>query len=250
MTSPRAVIFDLDDTLAESFKRPSDEMLGKLRSLLERVPVAIMTGAGMRRMESQFLPAIAEFPRVDRFFLFPNSSAQCYVYENAAWKQLYNFALTEDERLKIKAAIEDTMQTHPLLRDIPHYGQCMFDREAQVAYTPVGIDATLEYKKTWDPEGEKRTALFETLTQALPEFEVLLGGTTTIDVTRKGINKSYGVRWLAEHLRMETSDMLYVGDAFHEGGNDAVVIATGINTHPVTGPTETTRLMDELIANA
>jgi len=251
MSAPRGIIFDLDDTLAESFKRPSDEMLARLGKLLERLPVAIMTGSGFNRMESQFLSVIAAYPRAqEHFYLFPNSSAQCYVLERGQWKQQYNFALTEEERTRIKTVIEKIVAESGLLRDIPHAGQRLFDREAQVAFTPVGVDAPLETKQLWDPGGGKRKFLFDALSQALPEFEVLLGGTTTIDVTRKGINKSYGVQWLSERLNIPTNEMLYVGDAFNEGGNDRVVMQTGILTRPVSGPLETAQVIDEILGDA
>lgn len=247
MQCPKAVIFDLDDTLAESFQPPSAETLAKLDHLLAQMPVAIMTGAGMQRMQAQFLDAIAAFAHIGRFYLFPNSSAQCYVYTRECWTQLYNLALTPEEREHIKSAIRAALEKNEALRDIPHQGERLFDREAQVAYTPVGVEAALETKRTWDPSGAKRTLLWEDLKRTLPDFEVLLGGTTTIDITKKGVNKTYGVRWLAEHLHIPVNEMLYVGDAFHEGGNDRVVVETGINTRAVSGPEETGSVLDELL---
>ena len=248
MECPRVAVFDLDDTLAESFKSPSVETLDALKRLLSAIPVAIMTGAGFARMEAQFLPELAACPDSGRFYLFPNSSAQCYARRNDAWKLLYSFTLTPDERARIKETILKAVDENPVLSDVPHWGERMFDREAQVAYTPVGINATLETKRTWDPGGVKRALLFEALKRTLPEFEILLGGTTTIDITPKDINKAYGVKWLSDYLKMPTSGMLYVGDAFHEGGNDTVVIPTGIRTRRVSGPEETLGLIKELLA--
>jgi HAD superfamily hydrolase (TIGR01484 family) len=247
MDCPRAVIFDLDDTLAESFKAPTDAVLDKLGRLLSYMPVAIMTGAGFKRMESQFLPRLASFPNADRFYLFPNSSAQCYVHENNEWKLTYNFALTSEERVHIKNIIQATVENDERFRSIPHWGERLFDREAQVAYTPVGIEASLDEKKSWDADGTKRRALFETLKHALPEFSVLLGGKTTIDVTRKDINKAYGVQCLAKELQVPPSEMLYIGDAFHDDGNDTVVLSTGIRTRPISGPEETEKVIDGLL---
>lgn len=247
MQCPRTMIFDLDDTLAESFKSPSDDVLEKLCLLLDRMPVAIMTGAGFKRMEGQFLPKLAAAARSDRFYLFPNSSAQCYVHEGGEWELAYNFAFTPEERVRIKETIQNTVKESGVLHDIPHWGERLFDREAQVAYTPVGVEATREIKQTWDPGGVKRKTLWETLKRAMPEFEILLGGTTTIDITRKDINKAYGVRWLSEHLGIPAEEMLYVGDAFYEDGNDAVVIPTGIQTRAVTSPTETEQVIEEIL---
>ena len=92
----------------------------------------------------------------------------------------------------------------------------------------------------------KRTALKKTLEEKIPEFEILIGGRTTIDITKKGINKSHGVRWLARQLNVEPREMLYVGDALYRGGNDSVVIPTGVETLATSGPLETEGIIDEL----
>jgi hypothetical protein len=41
--------------------------------------------------------------------------------------------------------------------------------------------------------------------------------------------------------------MLYVGDALEEGGNDAVVVKTGVLAHPVFSPQETGKLIEFLL---
>ena len=248
MPCPPAVIFDLDDTLAESFHAPPKETLEGLKKLLEKIPVAIMTGAGLPRMEQQFLPTLVESSHSDRLYIFPNSAAQLYVWNTGTWREVYGHSLTGEERERIKATILETVTELPAFKDILHFGQQMFDREAQIAYTHLGVDASADVKRTWDPDGSKRGALWQSLKRKLPEFEVLIGGTTTIDITRKDVNKSYGVTWLAKELGLEPKDMLYVGDALYAGGNDAVVISTGIQTRAVSGPAETKEVIDELIS--
>jgi hypothetical protein len=42
--------------------------------------------------------------------------------------------------------------------------------------------------------------------------------------------------------------MLYVGDALYPGGNDEVVILTGVQTRAVANPTETETIIDEILA--
>lgn len=242
----RAVFFDLDDTLAESFRIPSPEILAGLSKLLDLMPIAIITGTGFQRMEGRFLPVLAAHPRSDRLYIFPTSSAQAYVRVNGEWKKLYDLALTESERARIKEVIIGIVNASEL-RDTVHYGDQMVDRGAQVAYTHIGIDASTEAKASWDTDGSKRRLLWETLKQSLPEFEVLMGGVTTIDITRKDVNKSYGVKWLSERLSIPPAEMLYVGDALYPGGNDAVVIPTGIEARSVTGPEETKVIIEELL---
>ena len=42
--------------------------------------------------------------------------------------------------------------------------------------------------------------------------------------------------------------MLYVGDALEEGGNDSVVIPTGVKTQEVFGPEETAKVIEEILS--
>lgn len=248
MQCPAVAIFDLDDTLAESFQAPPAETLARLGKLIEVIPVSIMTGATFQRMHKQFLSTFETHPQAKNLFIFPTSSAQGYTFSQGGWELLYDLSLTEEERSHIKQLISEVVDSLPALHGIPHYGEQIVDKGSQVAYTHVGVDASKEVKDSWDADGSKRGALWGMLKQSLPEFEVLMGGITTIDITRKSINKSYGVNWLSKHLNIPVHEMLYVGDALYPGGNDAVVIPTGIQTRSVSGPPETQKIIDELLS--
>ncbi|MBV9159195.1 MAG: HAD-IIB family hydrolase [Candidatus Kaiserbacteria bacterium] len=247
MECPKAVIFDLDDTLAESFRPPRDDMVTRLSRLLEAMPVAIMSAAGFPRIEADFLHKMTNSPRIDSFYIFPNSSAQCFTHEAGSWQKAYSFQLTDEERAKVRNALAESV-AEVSLEFHPHYLPAIVDRDVQIAYAALGLEASEADKKAWDPDQRKRKKLKESLEKKLPDFEVLIGGKTTIDITHKGVNKAYGVTWLATRLGLPTIEMLYVGDAFYEGGNDAVVIPTGIQTRSVTGPPETLTAIDEILA--
>jgi hypothetical protein len=66
-----------------------------------------------------------------------------------------------------------------------------------------------------------------------------MGGATSIDITKKGVDKAYGVKKLAEHVKIPEEEMLYVGDQLVPGGNDEAVFKTHIKTHAVKNPKET-----------
>ena len=245
MQCPKAAIFDLDETLAESFQAPSPHMAAILSALLDLIPVAIITGAGYERIRTQVL---AQMPRVSsNLYLFPNSSTQCYLYADGVWRLEYNHLLRDDERAHIKSAIHECMQEIDIIRDTRSYGEQIVDREAQIAFTIVGLDAPQDIKMSWDTEGSKRHVIAEALKSKLQGFDVLIGGASTIDITRKDVNKSYGVEWLSKRLGFKPQEMLYIGDALYEGGNDAVVIPTGIQTLSVTDPNETAKIIEELL---
>ena len=44
-----------------------------------------------------------------------------------------------------------------------------------------------------------------------------LGGATSIDVTKPGIDKAYGIKKLQETLGISIKEMIYVGDALFVG---------------------------------
>jgi len=54
----------------------------------------------------------------------------------------------------------------------------------------------------------------------IPDFSVRLGGATSIDVTKPGIDKAYGIRKLRDLLGITIKEMVYIGDALFAGGND------------------------------
>jgi HAD superfamily hydrolase (TIGR01484 family) len=247
MQLPKAVLFDLDETLAPSFQAPSAEMIQALSTLDTSLPLAIISGAGFDRIKRDVLDRILNIS--DKFFVFPNSASQGYVHHNGTWQAVFNHTLSAEERAHIQRAIASCTQELSVARDIVHFGEQIIDREAQIAWTLVGVDAPPEIKKQWDPTGAKRAAIVAYLTPHLLGFDMLIGGASTIDITRKNINKAYGVQWLSQELGIPAPEMLYVGDALYEGGNDAVVIPTGIQTRMVTSPTETQEIINELITH-
>lgn len=248
MQCPKVAIFDLDDTLAESFQPPSPEMILRLRSLLDLIPVCILSAAGFPRIEAQFLDELALSPHIGRCYIFPNSASQCYMREqNGAWRLEYSLDLSPEERSMIKAAINESIEETRAIEPHPRYVPQIIDREAQIAFAALGLQASDTDKNAWDPDQSKRLRLKTAIEKRISGFEVLIGGKTTIDITRKGVDKAYGVRWLSKRLGIPPESMLFVGDALYEGGNDAVVIPTGIQTRSVTGPEDTAKIIDDLL---
>ncbi len=250
MQCPKAVLFDLDDTLAPSFESPSAEMVGKLLQVLECLPMAIITGRDFPWMARDFLPQIARSPRIDRFFVFPEGAAQCLQYQkqDSDWKELYSEKLSDEERQKISVAIAESVRETGILEGLPRFGEQLVQKKAMVAFAALGMQVPPDLKYSWDPGNVKRAKLRDAIAARLPEYDVMMGGATSTDVTKKGVNKSYGARWLAERLSLSPSDMVYVGDALYAGGNDYVVIPTGIQVRSTSGPAETLKIVDELLA--
>ncbi len=245
---PHLIAFDLDGTLAESKQRMSSEMGELLSRLLSKMPVAVMSGAGWPQFERQFFPALPQDAQFKNLFIFPDNAAQCFVYRNGAWKPQYDNAFTPSEREHVLKALDEAL-LETGMHDVPIrvWGQRIEDRGAEIVFSGLGQEAPAEEKQKWDPTREKRKPLYNALIKKLPEFAIGLNAMTSIDITRKGITKAYGIKRLAELAGIPIAQMLYVGDALDEGGNDSVVKETGVQTHAVFGPEETAGLITSLL---
>ena len=82
----------------------------------------------------------------------------------------------------------------------------------------------------------------------IPTFSIQLGGSTSIDVTRPGIDKAYGVKKLHETLGIAIADMIFVGDAIFPGGNDYPAEQAGAESIRVRDPHETKRVVEAICA--
>jgi len=237
--------FDLDGTLAESKQRVSADMGDLLAQLMSRMPVAVMSGAGFKQFETQLFSALPPGTDLRRLYIFPDNAAQCFVYTNNRWWPQYDKAFSPQEKLHIVEKLTAALATVGLATaPVRIWGERIEDRGAEIAFSPLGQQAPLEEKENWHAaHNDIRKRLHEELNKCLPEYANAMGGLTTIDITRKGINKAYGIRRLAEFSHVPIVDMLYVGDALEEGGNDAVVLETGIRTHAVFSPEETAALI-------
>src|SRR3989338_7207371 len=244
---PAVVIFDLDKTLAASKQPITPAMAGALTQLLTRTNVAIITGGKFEQLTGQAADLLPEDVR-ERLYLLPTSGAALYEYREGAWQVLYEERLTEKEVQEIEAAMEEAIaETDVVDTSVPSYGPRIENRGTQVALSSLGQQAPVGEKEAWDPERTKRLILREAIAAHLPDYSVKTGGASTIDVTKKGVDKAFGVRKLAEHLSLQVSAMLYVGDALYPLGNDEVVIETGIPTRQVSGPEETLEVIWELL---
>jgi phosphomannomutase len=246
MDTPRAVIFDLDGTLAESKQPLTPRVAALLVRLFETTAVAVMSGGSWPQFQTQFLPAFGarDFANL---YIFPDSGAQCYIWQNGAWHAAYDLQFSGDEKAQILQALDEALKESGFVQPAQLWGEQVEDRGAEITFSALGQQAPIEEKKKWDEDKTKRMPLYTLLVQKLPEFSVAVNATTSIDITRKGTNKAYGVRRLAEMLGVPVTDMVYVGDALGTGGNDAVVIETGVPTHAVSGPSDTEKFIREIL---
>lgn len=248
MTAPRLVAFDLDDTLAPSKGRIDDRIADLLIALLERVEVAVISGGNEEQFRTQVISRLGEAAASDlsRLHLLPTCGTRYLRHDGAGFATVYAHDLSDDEKDAAMTALREEATRLELWEAEP-WGEILEDRGSQITFSALGQQAPREAKHTWDPDGAKRAALRDAVAARLPGLEVRSGGSTSIDVTRAGIDKAFGIRALSERTGIPLSEMLFYGDRLDEGGNDYPVRAIGVPSVAVEGWEDTADKLDALL---
>jgi phosphomannomutase len=241
------IVFDLDGTLAESKSAIDAEMSALLGTLLACARVAIVSGGDFPQFETQLVANLPRGAPLERLSLLPTCGTKFYRYDGATWSKLYSEDFSQPEKERILKALEDAVDASGFKAQ-KTWGEAIEDRGSQITYSALGQRAPLEEKKRWDPDFAKRKTIRQRLAVTLPDFSVTLGGSTSVDITKPGIDKAYGMRKLRDVLQITIAQMLFVGDALFPGGNDYPVRATGADCIQVRDPSETKRVIETAIA--
>lgn len=229
----KVIAFDLDDTLAISKGMITDEMGAALVDLLEKYDVCIISGGKYEQFKTQVVDRL-EAPEhlLGKLHLMPTCGTRYYRYDELEheWQLQYAEDLSEEQKNKIITSLEARAKELGMwVRDA--YGPIIEDRLSQITYSALGQQAPPEEKYKWAEKfAEEKKVLREKVAQDLPGLEVRLGGATSVDVTRIGIDKAYGMRKLMEAIDVSVDEILFLGDKLQEGGNDYPVKAMGIDT--------------------
>ena len=242
----KLIVFDLDGTLAPSKSPLDSEMSSLLHDLLSVVKVAVISGGAWLQFEKQVLSHLPKDDRLARLSILPTCGTKFFQYAGD-WKQLYSEDFTADEKKKIVGSLNKTVGTAGFTV-IKTWGETIEDRGSQITYSALGQQAPLEEKEKWDSDFAKRKKIKTILDTLIPEFSVRIGGATSIDVTKPGIDKAYGIKKMRDILGIPVNEMIYVGDALFVGGNDYPAIQAGVISIPVKDPGETKRVIEAIIA--
>jgi phosphomannomutase len=242
----KLIVFDLDGTLAES-KSPIDaDMARLLHDLLAIVKVSIISGGDWPQFEKQVLSHLPPDGNLINLSILPTCGTKFFQYEGE-WKKLYSEDFTADEKENIISSLKKAV-TEADFKVEKVWGEAIEDRGSQITYSALGQQAPLEEKNKWDPDFAKRKKIKAILDPLIPGFSVRLGGATSIDVTKPGIDKGYGIRKLRDMLGISLQEMIFIGDALFPGGNDYPAEQAGVVSIPVRGPNETKPVTEAIIA--
>jgi HAD superfamily hydrolase (TIGR01484 family) len=152
-----------------------------------------------------------------------------YHLAKSEWEQVYAEDFEEHEKKKIIQALEEGVDALGYREKQP-WGDLIEDRGSQITFSALGQEAPVDAKDRWDPDNTKKAKLRDYVAERIPKFEVRSGGSTSIDVTKLGIDKAYGMNKLMDILGVSKEEILFFGDRLEEGGNDYPVKTMGIDT--------------------
>ena len=242
----KLIIFDLDGTLAESKAAIDPEMADILTRLLLVADISIISGGDWPQFEKQVLGHLPHSKLLKKLSILPTCGTKFFQYKKS-WTELYAENFTDDEKKKIIDSLNEAVEKSRF-KAKKTWGEQIEDRGSQITFSGLGQQAPLDKKKLWDPKFEKRKKIKAILDKTLKEFSVQMGGATSIDITKPGIDKAYGIRKLKKVLDIKISEMIFIGDALFDGGNDHPARKTGVDCIQVRDPEETKRVLDGIIA--
>jgi phosphomannomutase len=212
------VAFDLDGTLAES-KQPLQEPMGEaLANLLDVAHVAVISGGDWPQFEKQVASRLPERADRTKLWLMPTTGTKLYRFDDE-WRAVYAELFEEDEKQKILTAFDESLEATGFLPE-QTWGERIEDRGSQITFSALGQEAPIDAKHSWDPDFAKRKVIQADLRQRLPGLSINMGGATSIDITREGVDKAYGLKKLSDASGIALDKMMFIGDAIFPGGND------------------------------
>lgn len=246
----KLIAFDLDDTLSVTKSPISDRISGLLTELLEHYEVCIISGGRFEQFKNQVVDRLeANHLLLRKLHLMPTCGTRYYRYDEIKeeWKLQYEEDLTEDKKKHVVSVLEEVAKELGVWRE-ETWGPIIEDRNSQITYSALGQLAPPEEKYKWAEENKELKKVFrEKVANRVQDLEIRLGGSTSIDVTKPGVDKAYGMQKLIDEMDISKEEVLFVGDKLEEDGNDYPVKAMGIDCIAVERWQDTALVIDTLV---
>lgn len=210
----KLLAFDLDGTLTQHKTPIEPENLALLTALSQKYRLLMVGAGGCMRIFEQ----LGRFP-ID---IIGNYGMQYAEYDAArgTLKIAENHVASCDR--------EGVERRVSMLRE--RYGFVSYAGESVqyhdsgcVTFPILGTKAALSDKLAFDPDRKKRRAIYAQICDAFSEYHVFVGGTSSFDMAPKPFDKRYALCRYCEKYGFSPDEVLFAGDDYGPGGNDASV---------------------------
>ncbi len=217
LSKKTVIIADVDETICETCQPIDYKMAEQISSLIKKkYKFAFISGT-----EPHYLKKMISSRLNEEHFLLPTTGTICLHATNGLHDEIYSHYLTKEERKEILGAFNILTERYKIQTMTTKEDQIQ-DRETQITLSAIGRNAPKELKKKYDPDAKKRKEWVALLRTLLDEkkYEINYAGTTSIDVTSKGLDKAWGIKKFAGHYNIPLNSILFIGDKTEPGGND------------------------------
>ena len=247
----KLLAFDSDDTIVLSKMPATERMASLLAQVMQHYDVCIISGTAFdQTIYPNTVSQIEAAEGVDltRLHIMPTCGTRYYRNQGGVWQLQYQEDFTDEQKKVILEAIETSAKKLDMWIDNPA-GEIIEDRLSQITYSALGQQAKPEAKYAWAAANvAKRQELNAAVKALLPEYEVRTAGTTSLDITKPGVDKAYGMRKLLEATGYSKEEVLFFGDKLEEDGNDFPVKNMGIDCIAVNRWEDTAYAIEGIIA--
>jgi phosphomannomutase len=241
------VAFDLDGTLAESKQPLKDDMGEAIADLLGVAHVAVISGGDWPQFDKQVASRLPARADLSRLWLMPTTGTKLYTHRDGRWNAVYAELFDDEQKRRILTAFDEALEATGFVPE-QTWGERIEDRGSQITFSALGQQAPVHAKETWDPDFAKRKVIQADLRRRLPGLSINMGGATSIDITREGVDKAYGLKKLRDESGIPLEAMMFVGDAIFPGGNDYPAKELGLDTVRVRDPQDTLGVIATVVA--
>lgn len=215
--------------------------------LLTVADVAVISGGDWPQFNKQVASRLPQNADLSRLWLMPTTGTKLYRHSNGEWQTVYAELFEDDQKRIILEAFDAALEATGFMPE-ETWGERIEDRGSQITFSALGQQAPIHAKESWDPDFAKRKTIQADLRTRLPGLSINMGGATSIDITREGVDKGYGLKKLAQESGIALDSMLFIGDAIFPGGNDYPAKEIGLDTVRVRDPQETLAVIATIIA--
>lgn len=213
----KLIAMDLDGTLTQHKSKLNKHNTQLLLDLKKDYDLVMVGAGGCLRIYNQ----MNQFP-ID---IIGNYGLQESTIENGQFKLIRNDVYTIDKDFFINTINE--------LRSLTGYtnyaGETVeFHDSGLVTFPLIGTKAKLEDKLAFDPDGKKRSLIYDLVVSKFPGFNCFIGGSSSFDIAKDKYNKYHALVEYLNKKNLTTTDVIYIGDDFKKGGNDEAVMLSDI----------------------
>ena len=244
----KIIVFDLDWTLAPSKWQMDEEMVILLKKLLSKYYVWVISWWDFPQFEKQIIPFLwDDKDLLSKLYICPTCSTKMYLFKENVWTKQYSLDFNEEERNYIISILNKAISDLNLLPE-KTWWEIVEDRWTQITYSALWQQAPLEAKEIWDPKFEKRQKIRDYILSDLSDYNILLWWATSIDITRRWVDKAYWVKKLSEISWVSLNEMIFVWDALFPWWNDYPPLEIGVTSKRVFSVDDTKNFIKVLVS--